>query len=81
MPADLIAMLTAGHEGVVDALRGSTSEQILRHSPCPVLAVPDAWVTAVASGRRREEKAWSIGQLFDMLRSWRHGDIIANFEL
>jgi len=48
--ADLIAMVTAGHEGILDALRGSTSEQILRHSPCPVLAVPNAWVTAVASG-------------------------------
>jgi nucleotide-binding universal stress UspA family protein len=46
--ADLIAMVTAGHEGILDALRGSTSEQILRHSPCPVLAVPDEWVTAVA---------------------------------
>lgn len=48
--ADLIAMVTAGHEGILDTLRGSISEQVLRHSPCPVLAVPDAWVTAVARG-------------------------------
>jgi nucleotide-binding universal stress UspA family protein len=43
-------MVTAGHEGILDTLRGSISEQVLRHSPCPVLAVPDAWVTAVARG-------------------------------
>lgn len=38
--ADLIAMATAGHEGILDALRGSTTEQVLRGAPCPVLAVP-----------------------------------------
>jgi nucleotide-binding universal stress UspA family protein len=49
--ADMIAMVTAGHEGILGALRGSTSEHVLRHSPCPLLAVPDAWVGKVA---RRE---------------------------
>jgi nucleotide-binding universal stress UspA family protein len=39
-PADLIAMATAGHQGFMDALRGSTTEQIVRQAPCPVLAVP-----------------------------------------
>jgi len=38
--ADLIAMSTAGHQGFFDALRGSTSERVLRQSPCPVLVVP-----------------------------------------
>lgn len=38
--ADLIAMATAGHRGFLDALRGSTTERVLRHAPCPVLAVP-----------------------------------------
>jgi len=38
--ADLIAMPTAGHNGFLDALRGSTTERVLRHSLCPVLAVP-----------------------------------------
>jgi nucleotide-binding universal stress UspA family protein len=38
--ADLIAMTTQGRHGFIDALRGSVSEQVLRHSPCPVLAVP-----------------------------------------
>lgn len=38
--ADLIIMSTQGHHGIWDALRGSTTEQVLRHSPCPVLAVP-----------------------------------------
>ena len=39
---DLIAMATAGREGFLDALRGSTTERVLRHAPCPVLAVPAA---------------------------------------
>jgi nucleotide-binding universal stress UspA family protein len=38
--AELIAMATAGHQGFLDALRGSTTERVLRHAPCPVLAVP-----------------------------------------
>jgi len=37
---DLIVMPTAGHHGVLDMLRGSTSEQVLRQAPCAVLAVP-----------------------------------------
>ena len=39
-PADLIVMSTAGHHGFLDALRGSTTEQVLRRAPCPLLAVP-----------------------------------------
>jgi nucleotide-binding universal stress UspA family protein len=39
-PADLIGMPTAGHHGFLDAVRGSTTERVLRHAPCPVLAVP-----------------------------------------
>ena len=38
--AELIVMATAGHDGVLDALRGSTTEQVLRRAPCPLLAVP-----------------------------------------
>ncbi|MDX2157350.1 MAG: universal stress protein [Hyphomicrobiaceae bacterium] len=38
--ADLIAMPTAGHQGYLDALRGSTTEQVVRRAPCPVLALP-----------------------------------------
>ena len=38
--ADLIAMPTAGHHGILDAMRGSTTERLLRHAPCPVLAMP-----------------------------------------
>ncbi|MFN7930949.1 MAG: universal stress protein [Blastocatellia bacterium] len=38
--ADLIVMATEGHHGFLDALRGSTTERIVRQSPCPVLAVP-----------------------------------------
>ena len=39
---DLIVMPTAGHDGVLDTLRGSTTEQVLRRAPCPLLAVPAA---------------------------------------
>ncbi len=39
-PADLIGMATAGHHGFLDALRGSTTERVIRQAPCPVLAVP-----------------------------------------
>lgn len=37
---DLIAMATQGHTDFLDALRGSTTERVLRGAPCPVLAVP-----------------------------------------
>jgi nucleotide-binding universal stress UspA family protein len=40
--ADLIGMATAGHHGFLDALRGSTTERVLRRAPCPLLAVPVA---------------------------------------
>jgi nucleotide-binding universal stress UspA family protein len=49
---DLIAMVTRGHEGALDALRGSVTQQVLRRAPCPVLTVPAAWVEEVSlSGR------------------------------
>jgi nucleotide-binding universal stress UspA family protein len=38
--ADLIAMPTAGRYGFLDAVRGSTTERVLRHARCPVLSVP-----------------------------------------
>ncbi len=38
--ADLIAMPTAGRHGFLDALRGSTTEQVLRRASRPVLALP-----------------------------------------
>jgi nucleotide-binding universal stress UspA family protein len=37
---DLIGMPTAGRHGIFDALRGSTTERVIRHAPCPVFAVP-----------------------------------------
>ena len=37
---DLIAMATQGHDGFLDALRGSTTERVLRRSRCPMLSVP-----------------------------------------
>jgi nucleotide-binding universal stress UspA family protein len=38
--ADLIVMSTHGRHGFLDAVRGSTTEQVLRRAPCPLLAVP-----------------------------------------
>ena len=38
--ADLIVMATEGQQGFLDAIRGSTTERVLRQAPCPLLAVP-----------------------------------------
>jgi nucleotide-binding universal stress UspA family protein len=39
--ADLIVMGTSGAKGILGALRGSVTEQVLRRSPCCLLAVPE----------------------------------------
>jgi len=36
----LIVMATEGHRDFLDALRGSTTERVLRAADCAVLAVP-----------------------------------------
>ena len=38
--SDLIVMATQGHQGFLDALRGSMTERVLREASCPILAVP-----------------------------------------
>jgi nucleotide-binding universal stress UspA family protein len=53
--SNLITMTTEGHHGFLDAIRGSTTEQVLRDAPCPVLAVPaldvvDASLLRLGSG-------------------------------
>jgi nucleotide-binding universal stress UspA family protein len=46
--ADLIVMSTEGPHGFLDALRGSTSERVLRRSPCPVVSLPaEQWLSRV----------------------------------
>ena len=40
--ADLIVMTTAGRDGFLDGLRGSTTERVLRGGMIPVLAIPAA---------------------------------------
>ncbi|MET0501154.1 MAG: universal stress protein [Candidatus Binatia bacterium] len=37
---DLMVLATQGHMDFIDALRGSTTERVLRGSDCPVLAIP-----------------------------------------
>ena len=39
---DLIIMTTNGRDTLGQAIEGSTTERVLRRSPCPVLAVPDS---------------------------------------
>lgn len=48
IPADLIVMVTAGREGLVEALRGGTTEKLLRRTRCPLLTVPEDWVDRLA---------------------------------
>lgn len=38
--ADLLVMVTEGHVGVMDLVRGSTVERVLRLAECPILVVP-----------------------------------------
>ena len=38
--ADLVVMTTDGSDGFLDALRGSTSERVLRNARCPLLTLP-----------------------------------------
>lgn len=38
--ADLVAMTTEGRHGFLDALRGSTTERVLRQVRCPMLTMP-----------------------------------------
>jgi nucleotide-binding universal stress UspA family protein len=40
LPADLIVMTTEGRHGFLDALRGSTSERVLRKVRCPLASLP-----------------------------------------
>jgi nucleotide-binding universal stress UspA family protein len=44
--ADVIVMATAGHKSFLDALRGSTTEEVLRKAGRPLLAVPEGFVPA-----------------------------------
>ena len=39
LSADLIIMATHGYSGLKHVLLGSTAEHVLRHAPCPVLAL------------------------------------------
>jgi len=40
MRANLIGMASAGRQGLLDAVRGRTTERVLRQAPCPVLMIP-----------------------------------------
>jgi nucleotide-binding universal stress UspA family protein len=38
--ADLLVLGTRGPDGLFDALRGTTTEEVLRKCGCPLLALP-----------------------------------------
>ena len=38
--ANVIAMVTEGSHGIMDVFRGTTTDKVVRHAPCPVLAIP-----------------------------------------
>ena len=40
LAADLVVMASDGRNGILDALRGSHSEQVVKRTPCPLLVVP-----------------------------------------
>ena len=52
--ADVVAMVTAGREGILDALRGTTTEQVVRGAVCPVLAIPADWTPQSLGGPPEE---------------------------
>jgi nucleotide-binding universal stress UspA family protein len=43
--ADLMVCVTEGRRGLLDAIRGSTVERLLRDAPTPLLIVPHEWGT------------------------------------
>lgn len=53
---DLIVMATEWRHGFLDVLRGSTTERVLRHTVCPLLAVP---AHALLTGRSMPEVAYA----------------------
>jgi len=38
---ELIVMTTKGRDGILDSLRGTTAEKVVRGANCPVLAIPE----------------------------------------
>ena len=38
--SNVIVMVTEGVHGFLDVLRGTTTNKVLRHAPCPLLAIP-----------------------------------------
>lgn len=46
--AALLVMTTDGRDGLLDAMRGSHSERVLRQACCPLLTIPvDGWMATV----------------------------------
>lgn len=41
--ADLIVMVTDGRDGFLDVLRGTHTDRVLRHTPAPIMSLPEGW--------------------------------------
>lgn len=41
--SNLVIMVTSGSHGILDALRGTTTNQVMRQAPCPTLTIPTQW--------------------------------------
>lgn len=53
--ADLLVLTTEGRHGFLDALRGSTTEHVVRRARCPVLTVPTGTGASVDSEAAHED--------------------------
>jgi nucleotide-binding universal stress UspA family protein len=51
LSANLIVMTTDGRDVLIDALRGSHTERVLRRSSSPVMALPVTWTDEFVQGR------------------------------
>jgi len=48
--ADLLVLGRGHRSGMIDVLRHSVSADVVRHTSCPVVIIPNAWVPALAHG-------------------------------
>ncbi len=62
LSANLIVMTTDGRDVLIDALRGSHTERVIRRGACPVLALPVTWTDEVISGKPINDVVFDLEQ-------------------
>ncbi len=60
--ANLIVMTTDGRDVLIDALRGSHTERVIRRGVCPVLALPVTWTDEALSGKSIDDVVFEQAQ-------------------